>query len=144
MTQTTLPTKQLTGSQTQRTDLWLLRGKGVGGGWIENLGFSDANWYIRLAQSSFETFHKMIRKTLQTNILANTVSWLDKQQGPAEENRRLYSESCDKPWWKRIWKRMYLHVQVKRFAVQQKLTQHSKPTTLQYNNFLKDKLYFKS
>ena len=39
-----------TDSQTQRTDLWLLRGKWVGVGWIENLGFSDANCYIRLAQ----------------------------------------------------------------------------------------------
>ena len=42
-----------TDSQTQRTDLWLPRGRGVEGagqgggeGWIGNLGLADANYYI--------------------------------------------------------------------------------------------------
>ena len=33
-------------SQTQRTDLWLPRGRAVGEGWIGDLGFVDANYYI--------------------------------------------------------------------------------------------------
>ena len=33
-------------SQTQRTDLWLPRGKGLGEGWTGNLGLTDANYYI--------------------------------------------------------------------------------------------------
>ena len=35
-----------TDSQTQRTDLWLPRGSGVGEGWIGSLGLADANYYI--------------------------------------------------------------------------------------------------
>ena len=34
-----------TDSQTQRTDLWLPRGKGVGEEWIWNLGLAEANYY---------------------------------------------------------------------------------------------------
>ena len=34
-----------TDSQTKRTDLWLPRGKGYGGGWIGSLGLADANYY---------------------------------------------------------------------------------------------------
>ena len=35
-----------TDSQTQRTDLWLPRGRGVGEVWIRSLGLADANYYI--------------------------------------------------------------------------------------------------
>ena len=35
-----------TDSQTQRTDLWLLRVRGIGEGWIGNLGSADANYSI--------------------------------------------------------------------------------------------------
>ena len=35
------------GCPTQRTDLWLPRGRGVGEGWIESLGLADANYYIQ-------------------------------------------------------------------------------------------------
>ena len=35
--------KTETDSQTQRTDLWLPRGRGVGEGWIGSLGLADAN-----------------------------------------------------------------------------------------------------
>ena len=34
-----------TDSQTQRTDLWLPRGRGVGEGWIGSLGLAGANSY---------------------------------------------------------------------------------------------------
>ena len=34
-----------TDSQTQRTDLWLSRGKGMQEGWIGSLGLADANYY---------------------------------------------------------------------------------------------------
>ena len=33
-------------SQTQRTDLWLPKGRGLREGWIESLGSADANHYI--------------------------------------------------------------------------------------------------
>ena len=32
-----------TDSQTQRTDLWLPRGRRVGEGWTESMGLADAN-----------------------------------------------------------------------------------------------------
>ena len=35
-----------TDSQTERTDLWLPRGRGAGEGWTGNLGLADANYYI--------------------------------------------------------------------------------------------------
>ena len=35
---------------------------------------------------------------------------MDEQQGPPEEHRELYSTSCNKPEWKRIFKRMYIYV----------------------------------
>ena len=35
-----------TDSQTQRTDLRLLRGKRLGEGWIGSLRLADANYYI--------------------------------------------------------------------------------------------------
>ena len=35
-----------TDSYTQRTDLWLPRGRGGGAGWIGSLGLPDANYYI--------------------------------------------------------------------------------------------------
>ena len=35
-----------TDSQTQKTDLWLPRGRGVGEGWSGSLGLADANYYI--------------------------------------------------------------------------------------------------
>ena len=35
-----------TDSQTQRTDLWLPRGIGVGEGWTGSLGLANANYYI--------------------------------------------------------------------------------------------------
>ena len=39
--------KTETDSQTQRTDLWLLRGKGgEGEGWARSLGLVAANYYI--------------------------------------------------------------------------------------------------
>ena len=37
-----------TDSQTQRTDLWLLRVRGIGEGWIGNLGSADANYSIQM------------------------------------------------------------------------------------------------
>ena len=43
MTQMNLSTKQ---THRQRTDLWLLRGQGVGEGWSGILGLADANYYI--------------------------------------------------------------------------------------------------
>ena len=33
-------------SQTERTDLWLPRGRGVEEGWIGSLGLADTNYYI--------------------------------------------------------------------------------------------------
>ena len=33
-------------AQTWRTDLCLPRGRGLGEGWIESLGLTDANYYI--------------------------------------------------------------------------------------------------
>ena len=38
--------KTETDSQTQRTDLWLPRVRGVREGWIGSLGLADANYYI--------------------------------------------------------------------------------------------------
>ena len=38
--------KTETDSQTQRTDLRLPRGGGVGEGWIGSLGLAEANYYI--------------------------------------------------------------------------------------------------
>ena len=35
-----------TDSQTQKTDLWLPRGRGAGEGWSGSLGLADANYYI--------------------------------------------------------------------------------------------------
>ena len=35
-----------TDSRTQRTDLWLPRGRGVRDGWIGSLGLANANCYI--------------------------------------------------------------------------------------------------
>ena len=35
-----------TDSQTERTDLWLSRGWGVGEGWMGSLGLADATYYI--------------------------------------------------------------------------------------------------
>ena len=61
--------KSETDSQTQRTDLGLLR-EGVEEGWIGSLGLADVNYYIQDVQ-----------------------------------HRELYSVSCNKPQWKRIWKK---------------------------------------
>ena len=36
-----------TDSQTWRTDLWLLRGRGGGEEWIGSLGLADTNYYIQ-------------------------------------------------------------------------------------------------
>ena len=59
-----------TDSQTQRTDLWLPRGKGQGGGVDGEFGVSRCKLlYIEM----------------------------DKQQGPTVQHRELYSISCDKP-----------------------------------------------
>ena len=58
-----------TDSQTQRTDLWLPTGMGVGEGSIESFGLADATIIYRT----------------------------DKQQGPTEQHRELYSISWDKP-----------------------------------------------
>ena len=33
---------------------------------------------------------------------------MDKQQGPTVQHREIYSIPCDKPWWKRTWKRIYV------------------------------------
>ena len=33
---------------------------------------------------------------------------MDKQQGPTVYHRELYSGSCDKPEWKKIWKSIYI------------------------------------
>ena len=38
--------KTKTDSQIQRTDLWLPRGRGVGGRRIGSLGLADADYYI--------------------------------------------------------------------------------------------------
>ena len=35
-----------TDSQTQRTDLWLPRGRGLREGWRGSLGLADTNYYI--------------------------------------------------------------------------------------------------
>ena len=35
---------------------------------------------------------------------------MDKQQGPTVEHRELYSVPCDKPSWKRIWKRTCIYI----------------------------------
>ena len=37
---------------------------------------------------------------------------MDKQQGPTVQHRKLYSISCDKPKWKRIFKKLYIYVYV--------------------------------
>ena len=58
-----------TDSQTQRTDMWLPRGRAVGEGWIGRLGLADVNYYVQE----------------------------DKQQGPTVYPEELYSISCDKP-----------------------------------------------
>ena len=61
---------------------------------------------------------------------------MDKQWGPAAQHRELHPISWDRPWWKIVWekqsmgKRMYIHVRLGHYAVQQKLTQHYKSTTL--------------
>ena len=39
--------KRETDLQTQRTDLWLPRGKGEGEKWTGTLGLVDANYYIQ-------------------------------------------------------------------------------------------------
>ena len=43
MAQQDLPRKQKADSQTQRTDLWVLRGKGAQEGKSRRLGLADAN-----------------------------------------------------------------------------------------------------
>ena len=43
---------------------------------------------------------------------------MDTQQGPTVEHRELYSISCDKPSWKRIWKKkVSICVQLNNFAL---------------------------
>ena len=64
---------------------------------------------------------------------------MGKQKALTVEHRELYSVSYDKPWWKRIWKRMLIYVELKHFAVPQKLTQSCKSTKLQ-----KNKIFFKT
>ena len=58
-----------TDSQTQRTDLWLPRGREGGEGWM-------GGW----------------DQQMQTIMYR-----MDKQQGPTVQHRELYSISCDKP-----------------------------------------------
>ena len=41
-----------TDSQTQKTDLWLPRRRGLGEGWSERLGLADANWEINSGQTT--------------------------------------------------------------------------------------------
>ena len=36
-----------TETDSQRTDLWLPRGRGMGEGWSGSLGLADANYYIQ-------------------------------------------------------------------------------------------------
>ena len=38
--------KRETDSQTQKTNLWLPKGKGGGGGKIRSMGLADTNYYI--------------------------------------------------------------------------------------------------
>ena len=61
-------------SQTQKTNLWLPKGKGDGGG---------INWEFGISRYKL-LLHK-----------------IDKQQGPTVYHRELYSISCNKPQWKR-------------------------------------------
>ena len=49
---------------------------------------------------------------------------MDRQQGPTEQHRELYSVSWNQPQWKRIC------VELSHFAVQQKETQHCKSSAL--------------
>ena len=77
MTQRNLSVKHSeSDSQTQRTDLWLLRGK---------QGQKTEGLEVRSQQ---------IRTTIQR---------MGKQQDPSIYHRELYSVHCVKPQWKRIW-----------------------------------------
>ena len=68
-----------TDSQTQRTDLWLPRGRWGGGGMDWEFG-------------------------MQTIIQR-----VDIQQGPTVQHREFYSISCDNPYWKGLFKkRIYI------------------------------------
>ena len=73
---------------------------------------------------------------------------MDKQQSPAIEHRELHSISCDKPKWKRIFKRIhtYIHTfmyKLNPFALQKKLTQHCKSTIFQFlKNTISYSYYF--
>ena len=57
---------------------------------------------------------------------------MDKQQGCIVEHRELYSLSCDKPWWKRIWKTHIYIRKIESICIQQKLTQYCKSTMFQF------------
>ena len=92
--------RKQTASQTQRMDLWL---PGGGGWWRGSSGLANANC------------------KMQT---------VDKQQGPAGQHRELYATSCDKPWWRRIWKKN-VYMWPSHFDVQHKWTWHCKSTMLQ-------------
>ena len=44
---------------------------------------------------------------MQTITLA-----MDEQQGLTVEHGEIHSISCDKPEWKRTWKRMYMNIRM--------------------------------
>ena len=59
---------------------------------------------------------------------------MDKQQGPTVQHRELYSISCNKPQWKRIYiyiykykyiyVYIYIYIYIYNFAVHEKLTHY--------------------
>ena len=57
------------------TDVWLLRGRGAAEGW-----------------------NGVFDEQMQTGIYR-----LDKQESPAVDHREIYSISCNKPSWERIY-----------------------------------------
>ena len=58
-----------------------------GGGWQGRDGVGDCGWEMQ-----------------------TIIPRMDKQQDPTVQHRELYSISCDKPSWKSILKRMYVHL----------------------------------
>ena len=82
--------KTETDSETQRSDLWLLRGRGGLGVWDQQM------------QTIIYKMDKQQGPTVQDRELYSISCDKDKQHGPTIQDRELYSVSYDKLQWKRI------------------------------------------